>query len=94
MSDTVVNPQEKFVVSVQEAFNALEEIAKDPEAAKAMVAQPVGLRDTRAFNLPIEVISREEVSDLRQKLASAIASEKWADGFMFAIKLVMLFAAL
>lgn len=87
------NSVQQFVMSVEAAFNALESIAQDPAALQSFASTPVTLRDTPHFNMPVTVISRTEVSELRRQLSSAISAEKWTDGFMFAIKLITFFAS-
>ena len=82
------NSVQQFVMSVEAAFNALEGVAQDPAALQSLASQPVGLRDTPGYNVPVQIISRAEISDLRRQLASAVCAEKWEEGFVFAIQLM------
>ncbi len=77
----------------QNLFEALEALKPEELAAVNDVSKRVvGLRDTPGFNIPVDFISRAEVSDLRRQLAEAISFEKWVDGFIFAMQLMSMVA--
>jgi hypothetical protein len=83
------NKVESFVKAMSAAVEALAEI--NPDAMKSLVEGtniPVGLRDTAKFNLPVDFVTREEISSLRRRLAASVAAEKWTEGFVFALWLV------
>lgn len=58
-----------------------------------LVHKPVGLRDTASFNLAIDMPSKTHIKQIRRDLADSISAEKWKDGFIFAMQLVMMVGA-
>lgn len=87
-----MNSLKGFVKKTKDWIDALADL--DPselETVNNLSQRPVGLRDTGGFNIPVDFVSRHEVSRLRRELAEAISAEKWADGFVMAIRIVALF---
>jgi len=80
------NNVKNVVTKVDELFNAL--AALTPNDLVDVSSQTVGLRDTNKFRLNIDLISSQEVSQLRRQLTEAIAAEKWVDGMVFAMQLM------
>lgn len=80
-----------FVVNVSKAFAALDNVTEgDIERLMSMANQPVGLGDTPKFNISIDVITKPEISAHRRALAAAIAAEKWEQGFVTGVQLMMM----
>lgn len=83
------------VLSAQSFFEALEEIDqtltdKNKDHLKALVSRPIGLRDSGSFNLIIHSGNREDIKNARRELSGAIAAQRWTDGFLTAVKIMLL----
>lgn len=94
MTETHMRQFAESIHSAFEAFDRMNPAEAQQIIATAVAGQPVGLRDTAAFNLNIEVLSRVEVQETRRALTRAISLEKWVDGFIMALRLVSLCAGL
>jgi hypothetical protein len=86
--------QEQFMDDVSNMMDTLEQIDgvfTDQEKADInnLATRPIGLRDT-SFNPAINHVSSAEVQQARRELQSAIVLEKYKDGFMMALRIVML----
>lgn len=85
--------QKQFVMAVDSMLSALEQLSGKGNTELAAIAQrPVGLRDTPAFNVELDNMTRDEISEVRGKLAQAIALEKWQEGFKLALAVMSLFS--
>lgn len=84
-----------FVLKTNELLSSLESMVtslteEERDRLNLLVTGPVGLRDINKFNLAIHLPSNKELQIVRRELASAIATEKWTEGFIFAMQLVAL----
>ncbi len=95
-------PDETMLKDVSEKINdlvsSLERIAdlseKDREQLGLSSRQVVGLRDTAQFNLSIDIIKRSDLQKARRELASAIAAEKWTEGFGAGLQIMKMLGGL
>lgn len=55
---------------------------------------PVGLRDTDQFSIAVDMISSNELKELRRDVASAIARENYIKGAMMAFKIIRMFGGM
>lgn len=83
---------EEFLGALDLANKKLTEEKKQQLAS--LVGRPVGLRDTNQVNVALNMPSRSEITNLRRELASAVAAEKWQEGFVFALQLVSMMGGL
>jgi len=82
---------EQTVNDVKKLLKTFDDIGNLPQDEKdrlnSLSGRVVGLGDTLGFNVSINV-DREDIKKLRRDMASAISAEKYAEGFMMAIKLI------
>lgn len=82
----------KVALLVNDLVNELDGVT--PETIASLANQTVGLHDTSKFNLKVEILSKQELKDARRELISAIAAEKWVDGFIAAIQVMQFVGAI
>lgn len=96
MPDTT--PLKDVSEKVDALVSALERVANlsdDDKARLGLIAsKPVGLRDTADFNLAIDIVKRSDLQAARRDLASAIAAEKWTEGFAMGLQIMKMFGGL
>jgi len=82
---------EQTVNDVKKLLKTFDDIGNLPQDEKdrlnSLSGRVVGIGDTLGFNVSINV-DREDIKKLRRDMASAISAEKYAEGFMMAIKLI------
>lgn len=87
----------EFAVATTNMLDAFEKLSgnmtdEDKQSIAELFGgrQPVGRRDTDRFSLSVDIIGSQEIRDLRRDVASAIAAEKYTEGFMMAFKIISL----
>lgn len=83
---SVVLKAHEFIEEFEKATESLEDADKIELLTTA--GKTIGLRDTARFNLAFKIAKRHDLQELRRELVSAIADEKWKEGFLFAIQLL------
>jgi len=91
----------EFTVATSNMLDAFDKLSgemndEDKQAFAAVFGgrQPVGRRDTDRFSLSVDIISSEEVRDMRREVASAIAAENYVKGAMMAFKIISMIGGL
>jgi len=92
----------EFTVATNQMIDAFEKLSgdmsdNDKNAFNAVFGGSrtgVGLRDTDKFRMAVDIISSDEIRELRRDIASAIAAEKYTEGFMMAFKVMSLLGGL
>lgn len=93
MPDSKDDVMKKVAVKAEEFLGALELVSLevDSQELQELINNPIGLRDTGKFNVKVKMPTQIELQEARRELASAIAAEKWADGFMMALSVITMF---
>ena len=82
----------EVATKVAEVFGSLANVsADDLKGVKRLSRQTVGLRDTGGFNIGVRMLRRKDIREQQAKLAAAIATEKWVEGFVMALQLMAAF---
>ena len=84
----VVLKAEMFITAFEKLTNSLSD--EDKAKLAQLATGPVGLRDINKFHVAIQMPSHTELQQAHRNLVGAIAAEKWAEGFMLAVSIMLL----
>ena len=84
-----ITVKQQYAIAVNNLLEVMDAMTQDD--INQLSGRVVGLRDTNKFRCHLEMLTRDEIMESRRKLASAIAAEKWVEGFVFAIQIMTLF---
>ncbi len=79
---------QEFLNEFEKAIESLED--QDKIDLLTVAGKEVGLRDTGRFNMTFKIAKRQDLQSLRRNLSKAISAEKWTEGFVFAMQLLVL----
>ena len=77
--------KKQFAVAVQNMLEAMDTMTEND--VQSVAGQIVGLRNTNKLRVNLDMLTREDVKENRRRLATAIATEKFVEGFVFAMQL-------